>query len=352
MGRRARRGHGRRSPTSSSPTSSKLETKVDAASYQPAQLANGAVELLDEVSKSKITGEEERYSHTDLVDFEANVDGAQQAVRAAAAGAGPRERRRWRARVERALRRRRRGARALPARRDASSTTRPSTGAAAQLSQAVDALAEPLSQVGGHDRRELMALTRRALLGAGAASGSPRPAGCRGGVGSSPWRTRTAASRASRSRSTARTRPGSPRRPRTGCTSPPSTSSPTTATSRARPAARLDGRRRAHDRGAPGRARPTPTRWLPPIDTGEAVGLRARAADHHGRASARRCSTTASAWRRAARAALADLPPLPGDELDPERSRRRPLRPGLRGRPAGRLPRRPQPRAHRPRRRW
>jgi len=56
-----------------------LEQKVDAASYQPAQLANGAVELLNEVSKSKITGEEERYSHTDLVDFQANVDGARQA---------------------------------------------------------------------------------------------------------------------------------------------------------------------------------------------------------------------------------------------------------------------------------
>jgi iron uptake system component EfeO len=29
-----------------------LEQKVDATSYQPAQLANGAVELLNEVSKS------------------------------------------------------------------------------------------------------------------------------------------------------------------------------------------------------------------------------------------------------------------------------------------------------------
>ena len=47
--------------------------------YQPAQLANGATELLDEVAKSKITGEEERYSHIDLVDFEANVDGSKQA---------------------------------------------------------------------------------------------------------------------------------------------------------------------------------------------------------------------------------------------------------------------------------
>ena len=46
---------------------------------EPAQIANGAVELLGEVSKSKITGEEERYSHIDLVDFEANVDGAASA---------------------------------------------------------------------------------------------------------------------------------------------------------------------------------------------------------------------------------------------------------------------------------
>jgi iron uptake system component EfeO len=50
------------------------------------QLANGANELLGEVSTSKITGEEERYSHIDLVDFEANVEGSKaafDAVRAA-----------------------------------------------------------------------------------------------------------------------------------------------------------------------------------------------------------------------------------------------------------------------------
>ena len=43
------------------------------------QIANGANELLGEVSASKITGEEERYSHIDLVDFEANVEGAEAA---------------------------------------------------------------------------------------------------------------------------------------------------------------------------------------------------------------------------------------------------------------------------------
>jgi iron uptake system component EfeO len=52
---------------------------VASATYQPAQLANGATELLNEVASSKITGEEDRYSHTDLSDFKANVAGAQKA---------------------------------------------------------------------------------------------------------------------------------------------------------------------------------------------------------------------------------------------------------------------------------
>ncbi len=57
----------------------KLQTLSKGLTYQPAELANGAVELLDEVSKSKITGEEERYSHIDLLDFQANVEGSEQA---------------------------------------------------------------------------------------------------------------------------------------------------------------------------------------------------------------------------------------------------------------------------------
>ncbi|HVU73014.1 MAG TPA: iron uptake system protein EfeO [Mycobacteriales bacterium] len=56
-----------------------LNTLVQTVTFQPAQLANGATELLDEVSRSKITGEEEAYSHIDLVDFQANVDGARKA---------------------------------------------------------------------------------------------------------------------------------------------------------------------------------------------------------------------------------------------------------------------------------
>ncbi|GAA3310333.1 iron uptake system protein EfeO [Arthrobacter ramosus] len=40
------------------------------------KLGNGAKELLDEVARGKVTGEEEIWSHTDLWDFQANVDGA------------------------------------------------------------------------------------------------------------------------------------------------------------------------------------------------------------------------------------------------------------------------------------
>jgi FTR1 family protein len=55
----------------------RLERKTRGLSYQPEELANGANGLLDEVSASKITGEEDRYSHTDLSDFEANVSGSE-----------------------------------------------------------------------------------------------------------------------------------------------------------------------------------------------------------------------------------------------------------------------------------
>ncbi len=43
------------------------------------QIGNGAKGLLDEVATGKVTGEEEIWSHTDLWDFQANVDGARVA---------------------------------------------------------------------------------------------------------------------------------------------------------------------------------------------------------------------------------------------------------------------------------
>jgi iron uptake system component EfeO len=55
----------------------KLQTVADDGSFGAAEIAKGSVDLLGEVSSSKITGEEERYSHTDLWDFEANVEGAE-----------------------------------------------------------------------------------------------------------------------------------------------------------------------------------------------------------------------------------------------------------------------------------
>ncbi|MFF4573713.1 iron uptake system protein EfeO [Streptomyces sp. NPDC001410] len=54
------------------------QERVGKAEITPTSMANGAKELLDEVATGKVTGEEERYSHTDLVDFKANVEGAQK----------------------------------------------------------------------------------------------------------------------------------------------------------------------------------------------------------------------------------------------------------------------------------
>lgn len=58
-----------------------LRSRLPSVEITPTSMANGAKELLDEVATGKITGEEEIFSHTDLVDFAANVDGAQQVFR-------------------------------------------------------------------------------------------------------------------------------------------------------------------------------------------------------------------------------------------------------------------------------
>ncbi|ONH30217.1 iron uptake system protein EfeO [Pseudofrankia asymbiotica] len=57
----------------------KLNTLVATTTFQPAQVANGATELLDEVGLTKVTGEEERYSLLDLLDMQGNIDGADKA---------------------------------------------------------------------------------------------------------------------------------------------------------------------------------------------------------------------------------------------------------------------------------
>ena len=53
-----------------------LHGRVQRLDYTIDQVANGSRGLLEEVANGKITGEEEAWSHTDLWDFQANVDGA------------------------------------------------------------------------------------------------------------------------------------------------------------------------------------------------------------------------------------------------------------------------------------
>jgi iron uptake system component EfeO len=124
----------------------RLEAKVQTETYQPDQLANGATGLLGEVSKSKITGEEDRYSHTDLWDFEANVSGAETAfgllapaLRSKDAALATNVANRFDA-VQAELGRIKKGGR-YPS-YDTVGTAQRRT-----FSQLVDALAEPLSQV-------------------------------------------------------------------------------------------------------------------------------------------------------------------------------------------------------------
>ncbi|GHF00654.1 lipoprotein [Amycolatopsis deserti] len=59
-----------------------LVTQAKTIELSPLDLANGAKELLDEVATGKITGEEETFSHTDLWDFQANLDGSEAAIQA------------------------------------------------------------------------------------------------------------------------------------------------------------------------------------------------------------------------------------------------------------------------------
>ncbi|WP_027859979.1 iron uptake system protein EfeO [Marmoricola sp. URHB0036] len=53
-----------------------LDKRVQTLDYTVDQIGNGSKGLLDEVASGKITGEEDIWSHTDLWDFQANVDGA------------------------------------------------------------------------------------------------------------------------------------------------------------------------------------------------------------------------------------------------------------------------------------
>lgn len=57
-----------------------LSEEMTGLELPPAAVAVGAAELVEEVSQGKITGEEDRYSKTDLWDFNANLEGARAVI--------------------------------------------------------------------------------------------------------------------------------------------------------------------------------------------------------------------------------------------------------------------------------
>jgi iron uptake system component EfeO len=123
-----------------------LAKRVDKLEYAPDQMANGAKELLDEVATGKVTGEEEIWSHTDLYDFKANVDGAEAAfqslepiVEEQDPALAKQIRQRF-AELQKLIDTYRRGDGFV-------SYTALSGGQVKELSDAVNALAEPLSQL-------------------------------------------------------------------------------------------------------------------------------------------------------------------------------------------------------------
>ena len=57
-----------------------LQKRLKDLTITPKAFVGGTAELIEEVGATKITGEEDRYSRSDLWDFKANVDGAQKIV--------------------------------------------------------------------------------------------------------------------------------------------------------------------------------------------------------------------------------------------------------------------------------
>lgn len=55
-----------------------LQKRIGKLGILPNKMVGGAAALIEEVAATKISGEEDRYSGTDLWDFQANVDGAQK----------------------------------------------------------------------------------------------------------------------------------------------------------------------------------------------------------------------------------------------------------------------------------
>ena len=345
----------------------KLQTLTTGLTYQPAELANGAQDLLDEVASSKITGEEERYSHIDLLDFQANDEGAEQAFAALQpalqkidpaltttdlAARSPRSTRcvdKYRTTTERLRLRALHQPDRPPTSRSSPRRSRPCRSRCRRW-RARSPTPESLTR---------LTHRRRPATRAGAASSAARSA--RPGVGRRARRRRL------------RGRPGdraadARRRPRRATSVPfygaHQAGIATPAQDRLAFAAFdvTTHRRRRRCRRCSGT-------WA-----AAAAQMTRGPADRRGRDRARRPRRSTPARRSGSApatltitvgfgpslfddrfglagkrpAALADLPALPGDDARAGAQRRRPLRAGLRRRPAGRLPRHPQLRPARP----
>lgn len=55
-----------------------LNDRINALTFPPEVVVGGAAALMEEVAATKISGEEDRYSRTDLWDFDANFEGAEK----------------------------------------------------------------------------------------------------------------------------------------------------------------------------------------------------------------------------------------------------------------------------------
>ena len=201
---------------------------------------------------------------------------------------------------------------------------------------------------GGRQRR----LTRRGFLGGSALVGAGAAAGAAGGVMVDPSdvRRRSVAARPRRCRSTARIRPASTRRRRTGSRSRRSTS-------RRPSAADLQDLLRTWTQaavamcaGSPG-ARQTPPRWT------RRRRIPVRRKDFRRRSSPSPLGLGPSVFDQPVRALVEAAgragrhPGAAARRPRPDAVERRHRHPGLLQRPAGRLPRDPQPGPDRPRRR-
>ncbi|AOH52980.1 iron ABC transporter substrate-binding protein [Peribacillus muralis] len=124
-----------------------LRAKVETVEVTPDLLITGAVDLLNEVSTSKVTGEEDRYSHTDLYDFVANVEGAEKIFELLTPALKEKD-----AKLAEEIQQRFDEVYALLEKHKKGdgyiSYTDLKKPEVKELSQAIDALAEPLSQIG------------------------------------------------------------------------------------------------------------------------------------------------------------------------------------------------------------